>query len=179
MYRPKCGVKMRNEFVSGKLEDQSALPKRIGFWYDRRFKLPGLSVSGTRAVMTAAFVLANQYCPIPFYRTRAARSALIVLKLGPRSYFDGKGGTLAMADVRSLRDPAQREIWYDPDDVWRMHKAEDAAVYALPVTAHELCHTLGFGHGKLGLMAPYYDPLVTTPTEQEVARFFQEYPELE
>jgi hypothetical protein len=171
----QCGTKSKAAFtrhVAGEL------PKQIGYYHDTQLALPGLSRTATRDVIRAAFALAQLYVPIKFYRTVRSSVAMVVLKLGQPEDFDGPAGTLAMADVRSLYDPAQREIWYDPDDTWRMNRADDAAIYALPVTCHEIGHVLGFGHGKKGLMAPYYDAQICTPTKAEMKRFYREYPEL-
>lgn len=173
---PRCGTRTRLAF-SEHAAEQRELPRRIGWFHDVRLKLPGLSESGTRSIIQTAFTLAGTYVPIDFVRVRSAAAALVVLRLGPVAEFDGAGGTLAMADMRSLYDPRPREIWFDPDERWGL-SAKEAATLALPVTCHEIGHTLGFGHGKTGLMAPYYDRAVTTPTKSELVRFYQEYPEL-
>lgn len=172
---PKCGTKTKAAFAK---HTAGKLPALIGWWADSKLKLPGLTKAATQDVIRAAFVLANQYVPIPFYRVKTSRNALIVLRVMDASDFDGPGNVLAMADVASLYDVEQREIWFDPSEAWATNRARDMAIYALPVCCHEIGHTLGFGHGKQGLMAPYYDPLITTPTAVEVNRFYQEYDEL-
>jgi hypothetical protein len=128
-------------------------------------------------VILTAFELAAVYVPIPFQRVYSRAGALIVLELGPVKHFDGEGGTLAMADMVSLYDPAPRSIWFDPGEAWGA-SARDASTLALPVTCHEIGHTLGFGHGAAGLMAPFYDREVVTPTKSELDVFYREYPEL-
>jgi hypothetical protein len=171
---PRCGVATQLKFVE---KHRGALPDRIGWWMDSKFKLPGLSRNDTGAVVRQAFALAEMYVPLDFYHTRKRDSALIVLCIGPASQFDGVGDVLAMADMLSLYDPQQRFIWFDPSETWGM-RAKESAVLALPVLCHEIGHTLGFGHGRSGLMAPYYDPCITTPTKTELRLFYGRYPEL-
>lgn len=172
-----CGTVPRGAFARHPA-GRRHIPTRIAWWHEETMKLPGLSMSGTRQVLLTAFELAAFYTRVDFQRARRADEALIVLTVGAPADFDGPGGVLAMAEVRSLYDPAPRTIWFDPAEQWRRLRASEAAIYALPVTCHEIGHTLGFGHGRAGLMAPYYDPQVTTPTKAELARFFREYPEL-
>lgn len=169
----KCRVRQRSRLGMGNDE----LPRNIGYWYSTDFILPGLSRKQTIDIVTAAFILANQYVPIPFYRARNRNYALIEILLGTTGQFDGLGGTLAEAEVVSLYEPYQRRIWFDPLEDWKLNRAETYQTYALPVLCHEIGHTLGFGHGKTGLMAPYYDPLITTPTKQEVKKLYSAYPE--
>lgn len=170
----KCGVQTKSEFAKATV---GTLPKRIGYWYPADMKLPGLSVSNTRLAMQAIFRVAQLYIPIPFDRVSQENRALIRMTIGKEEEFDEAGNTLAMADVISLRDPAYREIWWSPFVKWGEGPL-GKTVNPLPVGAHELGHTLGFGHNpKKGLMSPTIHPLITTPTEQEMKRFWQEYPE--
>jgi hypothetical protein len=170
----KCQVKQKSRLGYG----LGSLPERIAYWHPASFTLPGLSTKLSKSIISAAFVLANQYVPIPFYRTNRESAALITVRMGTRKQFDGAGGTLAEAEVVSLYEPDQRGIWFDPGDDWTTNRAEGLEIYALPVLCHEIGHTLGFGHGRTGLMAPYYDPLVTTPTKEEVAKLLKAYPEM-
>lgn len=175
--RYSCGTATREAFARHP-ERKRHIPTRIAWWHDEKMKLPGLSISATRQVVLTAFELASFYTRIDFERGGRVDEAMIVLRVGAPEEFDGAGGVLAMAEVRSLHDPTPRTIWFDPAEEWRRLRASQAAIYALPVTCHEIGHTLGFGHGRSGLMAPYYDPQVTTPTKAELTRFFREYPEL-
>ena len=167
----RCKVRHTEKLGTG----TGTLPKRIGYWHYQSFTLPGLTTGQTRGIIQAAFVLANQYVPIPFVRSKKREHALITIEMGSFGQFDGMGGTLAEAEVVSLLEPDQRGIWFDPDESWARNQAGPDETYALPVLCHEIGHTLGFGHGKVGLMAPYYDPLVTTPTKAEVKKFMRAY----
>lgn len=171
--RTKCGTVTKAKFAR---HVEGELPKRIGWWHDSRFKLPGMSITATRDAMQAIFTFADAFVPIDFYRTRKAKQALIVMMMGPEDEFDSN--TLAMADMRNLRDPEQREVWWSPLFRWTTGVTTDDAINPLGTGAHEVGHTLGFGHGETGLMAPAMDALVMVPTHEEMKRFFQEYPEL-
>lgn len=171
----KCGTKTKAAFAK---QSEGRLPKRIGWWSDSQLAMPGMTRTATRDVFRAMFVMADWRLPLDFYRTRYARTATIVLSLGPRDEFDFAGTTLALADVRNLRDPEPRDIWFSPFINWSGNRAGESEIYLLNVGLHEIGHTIGFGHSKRGLLSEYYDPDVVVPSKAEMGSFYREYPEL-
>jgi hypothetical protein len=170
----KCGIKTKAAFAKAA---QGALPKRIRYWFPANMRLPNLGANETRFAIQAIFRLAQLYIPIPFDRTAHQSDALIRMTIGEPEDFDEAGNTLAMADVISLRDPSPREIWWSPFVKWGEGPV-GKTINPIPVGAHEVGHALGFGHNaKTGLMYPTIQPLVTTPTAQEMRVFWKEYPE--
>ena len=171
----KCGSKTKERFAK---EVAGELPSKITYWHPTRFKLPGMSVDDTLAAVHAIFRVAQLYVPVKFDRIDVQKKALIKISIGPKEEFDKEGNILAMADVISLRDPASRDLWFSPFVNWGEGPVSDQVINPIPVGAHELGHTLGFGHNKEhGLMYPTIQPLVTTPTEQEMGEFWKAYPE--
>ena len=132
MIAPKCGNTSK---VGFKRAQRGEMPKRIGWYHDPRFKLPGLSESGTRSIVQTAFDMAAMYVPIEFFRSATPGGALIVIKLGDPSEFDSE--TLALADMRSLYDPTPREIWFNPNEEYAI-SAKETATLALPTLNHEI-----------------------------------------
>jgi hypothetical protein len=159
---------------------EGELPAKIGWYHETKMALPGLSVSQTRGVISAAFEVAQVFVRIPFYRVRKRDNAKIVLQLGDPDEFDGTSGILAWSDVVSLRDPSQALIEFDPGDTWQRYFESNDAIHALNVILHEGGHAIGFGHStvKGGLLNPYYDPQVLTPNKNELVLLYREYPEL-
>lgn len=96
---------------------------------------------------------------------------LIKTGRGPQSFFDGPGGTLAWAYLPDGSD-RQLEVRFDLDEKWLLEPGE-AGFLLLNVAAHEFGHLLGLDHSRVStaLMAPFYNPHVAEPQDDDIARF--------
>lgn len=95
---------------------------------------------------------------------------------GPQSNFDGPGGTLAWA-CYPAGDNKQLMLKFDVDETWAMTPQERGVLFA-NVACHEIGHLLGLDHSRLpsALMAPYYNPNIGTPQQNDdVPRFQNRY----
>ena len=95
---------------------------------------------------------------------------------GPQSNFDGPGGTLAWSYFPA-GDDKQLMLKFDVDETWAMTPQERGVLFA-NVACHEIGHLLGLDHSRMpsALMAPYYNPSIGTPQQNDdVPRFQNRY----
>lgn len=96
---------------------------------------------------------------------KSAKTADILIGVGKgkQHQFDGQGGTLAWAYLPQGKN-RQLRMRFDLAEIWVPHQY-DRGVWMLPVAAHEAGHLLGLDHSKVkeALMAPYYNPFVSSP----------------
>ncbi len=92
---------------------------------------------------------------------------LIGVGKGKEHAFDGQGGTLAWAYLPQGKN-RQLRMRFDLAEIW-VKDQYGRGVWMLPVAAHEVGHLLGLEHSKQkeALMAPYYNPFVSTPQAKD------------
>lgn len=84
---------------------------------------------------------------------------------GKQSNFDGPGGTLAWTTLPDGTD-RQLGVKLDDDERWTTNPRE-RGFFVDAVVCHEVGHVLGLTHSKYqtALMAPFYNPIVSSPQE--------------
>lgn len=93
------------------------------------------------------------------------KNADIIISVGKGKdhNFDGQGGTLAWAYLPRGKN-RQLLMKFDLSEIW-VKDQYGRGIWMLPVAAHEFGHILGLDHSnkKEALMAPYYNPFVSSP----------------
>lgn len=140
--------------------------------------VPGLKHEDVDAVVAHAFAAWTQYGNLEVAPVRDAQGADIVLSTGsgPRSNFDGPGGTLAWAYLPDGNDQPLL-MKFDLGETWVLNPAE-RGILLMNVCCHELGHALGLEHSRIpsALMAPYYSATTAVPQRNDdIARFQVRY----
>lgn len=123
--------------------------------------VPGLAQSAQDDLLDAAFQSWMDVADLTITRTpgRDKADLIIATGRGGRAGFDGKGGTLAWAQLPP-GDDRQLLMRFDTDEDWteQLFRA---------VAAHEFGHLLGLDHSrhKTALMFPYASLRIWTPQE--------------
>lgn len=146
----------------------------ITYYHSPNLRLPGLSTSQTREVMDKGAEYWNVVAGIKIARNNYRSKADVVIGVGRgRTYhFDGKGNTLAWAELPCSNQDETLTMMFDYDEPWSPNLRVKPGVLATAVAAHEWGHILGLDHSKdsADLMAPFYNPQVQMPQEGDVAR---------
>lgn len=125
-----------------------------------------------RRVVAAAFKAWDDICGLDIRETKNAVKAdiLITTGRGPQHNFDGRGGTLAWAYIPTGNDK-QLTMKFDLDETWATN-VKQRGVQMLNVACHEFGHIFGLTHSKTpeALMAPYYNPFIATPQQDDIVR---------
>lgn len=133
--------------------------------YFNELSLPGLTKDQVHTAYDIAFNQWAEVCNIEPLRVEKKEVANIYAKSGrgKKNNLDSRGGTLAWSELPCDVSPnIQLDQMFDEAEDWSFSMA-------IAVMCHELGHALGLGHLNFGaLMAPYYDPQVTKPQEEDI-----------
>jgi hypothetical protein len=167
--RRRCGLPDFN------MTDHNGQPckwpmKTITYFHD--INMPGLSATQVAEAYDVAFSQWAAVCDIEPLRVEAREKANIYARsgVGKAQNLDGRGGTLAWSELPCGVAPnIQLDQMFDEAEPWSFNMA-------VAVICHELGHALGLGHLNAGnLMAPYYDPNLTTPQAGDIEEMVRRY----
>jgi hypothetical protein len=168
LLRHRCGLPDFN-FSSDSAPCRWPMPK---ITYYSKLRLPGITEDQADAAYDAAFAQWAAVCNVEPVRVSNHNLANIFAKSGSgRSVgLDDRGGTLAWSELPcNVSEHMQLDQMYDEAEDWSYDMA-------IAVICHELGHALGLAHlGKGNLMAPYYDPNVSTPQRGDVRAMVKLY----
>ena len=137
--------------------------KEISYFHE--ITMPGLSAHQVAEAYDVAFSQWAEVCDIEPKRVTTAEHANIFARSGSgrSANLDGRGGTLAWSELPcGVTANVQLDQMFDEAEPWSFNMA-------VAVICHELGHALGLGHLNAGnLMAPYYDPNLTTPQTGDI-----------
>ena len=137
--------------------------KRILYYHN--MQMPGLTDAQIKDAYDVAFSQWAAVCDIEPIRTDSEKTANIYARSGAGAAhgLDNRGGTLAWSELPcGVAENVQLDQMFDEAEAWSFNMA-------VAVICHELGHALGLPHLNAGnLMAPYYDPNMTTPQAGDI-----------
>lgn len=140
-----------------------------GLTYHIAQYVEGVAKNVQQKIIVDAFKAWDDVCGLHISPAKSAAKADIVIATGrgPQHNFDGRGGTLAWAYLPTGNDN-QLTMKFDLDETW-VTQPKQRGIQMLNVACHEFGHLLGLTHSrKLGaLMAPYYNPFIATPQQDD------------
>lgn len=143
---------------------------KISYYHD--VKMPGMTDEQVREAYDIAFSQWAEVCNIEPTRVEGPERANIYAKSGSGKKYnlDNRGGTLAWSELPcGVAENVQLDQMFDEAEPWSFNMA-------IAVICHELGHALGLPHLNNGnLMAPYYDPNVTTPQKGDIEEIVKLY----
>jgi len=142
----------------------------IAYYHD--ITLPGLTATQVEAAYDTAFGQWAAVCNLNPKRVERKEIANIYARSGrgKKHNLDDRGGTLAWSELPCDVAPhIQLDQMFDEAEDWSFNMA-------VAVICHELGHALGLGHLNSGaLMAPYYDPNITKPQDEDIEEMVKLY----
>lgn len=131
--------------------------------------IDGLAKNVQQKIIEDAFKAWDDVCGLHISPAKSASKADIVIATGrgPQHNFDGRGGVLAWAYLPTGNNN-QLTMKFDLDETW-VTQPKQRGIQVFNVACHEFGHLLGLTHSKkLGaLMAPYYNPFIATPQQDD------------
>lgn len=129
----------------------------------------GVKRKTQQQVIAMAFKAWDDVCGLNISAAKKSDDAdvLVAAGSGPQHGFDGRGGTLAWASMPVGTDQ-QLIMRFDLDETW-ITEPTQRGIQLLNVACHEFGHLLGLQHSKKpgALMAPYYNPFVAVPQQDD------------
>jgi hypothetical protein len=140
--------------------------------YFHEVNLPGMTEEQVAQAYDIAFGQWAEVCDINPKRVERKEVANIYARSGrgKKHNLDERGGTLAWSELPCDVAPhIQLDQMFDEAEDWSFNMA-------IAVICHELGHALGLAHLNFGaLMAPYYDPNVTKPQDEDIDEIVKLY----
>lgn len=166
--RARCGLPDFNLTMGG---HECKWPmKRITYYQE--LNLPGLTKNQIAEAYAIAFSQWAAVCDIEPILANSHKTANIYARsgMGRSNGLDNRGGTLAWSELPcGVNENIQLDQMYDEAEAWSFNMA-------VAVMCHELGHALGLPHLNDGnLMAPYYDPNVTSPQAGDIEEIVKVY----
>jgi len=179
METPRCGcpdkIDPKNKHHIQFMQAQAVAAKQRSRWnkqgltYAVQQFVVGLPKLAQDKIFSTAFRAWDDVCGLNITRVKGTKKADIVLATGKgiQHNFDGSGGTLAWAYMPKGNDQ-QLSMEFDLDETW-ISQPTDRGIMLLNVACHEFGHLLGLDHSKNAgaLMAPYYNPFISGPQEND------------
>jgi len=171
---PRCG---HPDVVPEKMLSAEAVTKNgVPIWSktDLTFRIieyvPGLTKQESTNIIKQAFNQWSTHTPLTFTHVSSrdqTANFTIGTGEGPRSQFDGPGGTLAWAYLPDGQDSPLLSR-FDVGETW-IKNPRDRGILMLNVACHEFGHLLGLEHSQVkgALMAPYYNPAIALPQQKD------------
>jgi hypothetical protein len=162
MARRRCGLPDFN--ISGR--DKPCKWPMSQITYFANLTLPGISDKQAKQAYAIAFEQWALVCDIEPVRVDSPDVANIFAQSGKgkANGLDARGGTLAWSELPcDVTQNMQLDQMFDEAEDWTFDMA-------VAVICHEIGHALGLAHlSKGNLMAPYYDPAVSTPQKGDIS----------
>lgn len=183
MQWPRCGVpdivREHHPYVKVRAWAKARLPA----WKKRNLKyviadyVSGIGKAAQQEIIHNAFLSWTQHGQLDVEVSRSNEADIVISTgEGPRSNFDGPGGTLAWAYLPE-GDDRQLLMKFDLGETWSA-SPEQRGILLPNVGAHEIGHLLGLDHSRSAsaLMAPTYNQRIGTPQDNDdIPRFVARY----
>lgn len=184
MEAPRCGMP---DFAPAHMTNARAVKAwaeaRLPGWQKRSLQyaitdyVPGILPQTIQQILQSAFNAWTQYGNIEVQPSSTSHADIIIATgAGPRSNFDGPGGTLAWAYLPNGSD-GQLSMKFDLGETW-VTGANQRGILLFNVACHEFGHLFGLDHSReqSALMAPYYNALIAVPQlNDDIPRFQARY----